>query len=403
MGVVQFDTALANAEIDGVRYENGKVTATADQLKVENAQQDVNAKEEIVYETKTEYVEFHQIKDNAAGYEAPVIKPSALKTKDVTSLATFISTYKDKTLTDADKAEIARVSATYETQAAEQLQTALNEYETALTNFATVMKEATANESNAAIIQQWQQALTAKATTVAALQTEVSTFKDIQFNAEAITKTLNDVVTTLGGAPLPELEKPEVTPQPEPTPNVPEKEQEVKPVVPNPVPTEPDTSDVNKEQTTPTEPNTSENDEQQPAPVTPDLNALNEKIKANTDTVEDYIALGINVPGNATFFKEVLQPAIYQASKPVTLDMIQTIIQDKVNVQNAALTTVLPAEKISQFFSGIPLTDSLEKMIEAILPSGYTVDIERSADTEEVVKITITSPYELTYEYVVEK
>ena len=240
-GVFYFGTDLANAEIDGVRYEQGRVTATAEQLQVEKSQQDVEAAETVVYETKTDYIEFNKITNKVSGNTAPTIKPSALKKKNVLTLAQFIEKYKDQELTDSDKAEIESLRATYEAEATQNLQAALQHYESALKDFATAVEVAAKAGDSTNELAVWQEALASKAKTVTALQTEVATFKNIQFDVATIIDAFNAAVSATGGDPLPPAEQPS-----EPV--------EQKPTVPTPTPSVPNTplpNDNNSKPSTP--------------------------------------------------------------------------------------------------------------------------------------------------------
>ena len=240
-GVFYFDAELANAEIDGVRYEQGRVTATAEQLQVEKSQQAVEDAETVVYETKTDYIEFNKITNKVSGNTAPTIKPSALKKKNVLTLAQFIEKYKDQELTESDKAEIESVRATYEAEATQNLQAALQHYETALKDFAVAIEVAAKAGDSANELAVWQEALVSKAKTVATLQTEVATFKDIQFDGTTIIEAINAAVSATGGDPLPPAEQPS-----EPV--------EEKPVVPTPPPFVPNIPLPNDNNSNPTAP-----------------------------------------------------------------------------------------------------------------------------------------------------
>lgn len=248
-GVFYFGTDLANAEIDGVRYEQGRVTATAEQLQVEKAQQAVEDAETVVYETKTDYIEFNKITNKASGNTAPTIKPSALKKKNVRTLAQFIEQYKDKELTDSDKAEIESLRATYEAQATQNLQTALQNYETALKDFAAVIEVAAKAGDSTNELAVWKEALVLKAKTVETLQTEVATFNGIEFNAATIIDTLNTAVNATGGDPLPPIEQPNAPVENDPAvPNTPLPTEDNKPATPEQGEAQPTTPEQSNEE-----------------------------------------------------------------------------------------------------------------------------------------------------------
>lgn len=297
-GVFYFDAELANAEIDGVRYEQGRVTATAEQLQVEKAQQTVEDAETVVYETKTDYIEFNKIMNKVSGNTAPTIKPSALKKKNVLTLAQFIEKYKDQELTDSDKAEIESVRATYEAEATQNLQAALQHYETALKDFAAAIEVAAKAGDSTNELAVWQEALASKAKTVTALQTEVATFKNIQFDVATIIDALNVAVSATGGDPLPPADQPS-----EPV--------EQKPVVPTPPPFVPNIPLPNDNNSQPSAPEQGEGNG-----TTPEQGEENAETALNNQITQ----LLTSLQGTA-FTQADIEQALQQLNVPYTFEV----------------------------------------------------------------------------------
>lgn len=383
-GIFYFDTDLANAEIDGVRYEKGKVTATAEQLQVEKAGQNVADAEEVVYETKTDYIEFNKITNNASGNKAPVIKPSSLKKKNVMTLAEFIEKYKDKELTAEDKAEILSLRNTYEAQATQNLQTALQNYEVALKTYAEAIQVAVKAGDNAEATAAWQQALASKAKTVTALQEEVATFNNIQFNASAIVDALNAAVSATGGTPISQpstpKEEPIVSTPDDNTPSLEEPSEQAKPA--------PDA-----------------NDDLQPAQplLKTQMDLLNEKMKAGTDILADYQTAGFTFEEGEKF-TALIQPALREAAQKAALNVsdvnriASAAVQTEINTIKETAERTITYDWVKQLGGKNVTKDQLEKALATLeLPYTFTVNVENKLFFT-VVTIDVQSPYDVTYQ-----
>lgn len=188
--------------------------------------------------------------------------------------------------------------ATYEAEATQNLQAALQHYETALKDFAVAIEVAAKVDDSANELAVWQEALASKAKTVTALQTEVATFKNIQFDVATIIDALNVAVSATGGNPLPPAEQPN-----EPV--------EQKPVVPTPPPFVPNIPLPNDNNSNPTTPEQGEGNETAP-----------EQGEENAETaLNDQITQLLTSLQGTAFTQADIEQALQQLNVPYTFEV----------------------------------------------------------------------------------